>query len=84
MNKTGIIVTCVVAVAIVAIAAAAILLTQEGTQEYRSSDSSGRLMIMGNANNDDYLDQRDVDMLVKLKGTSGWEKDHPLADANND
>ena len=84
MNKTAIIVTCVVAVAIVAIAAAAVLLMQEGDNGYRSSDSTGRLMIMGNANNDDYLDQKDVDALIKLKNASDWAKDHPLADANND
>ncbi len=84
MNRTSIIIVCAIAIAIVAIAAAAVLLTQEKSDEYRSSDSTGRLMIMGNANNDDYLDQSDIDALEKLKGTSDWANDHPLADANND
>ncbi len=84
MNRTSIIIVCAIAIAIVAIAAAAVLLTQEKSDEYRSSDSTGRLMIMGNANNDDYLDQSDVDTLEKLRGTSDWARDHPLADADND
>ena len=84
MNRTSIIIVCAIAIAIVAIAAAAVLLTQEKSDEYRSSDSTGRLMIMGNANNDDYLDQSDIDALEKLKVTSDWANDHPLADANND
>ncbi len=53
MNKTNAIVIAAVAIAIVVIAAAAILLTQGNSDEYRSSDTTGRLMIMGNADNND-------------------------------
>ncbi len=83
MNKTNAIIIAAVAIAIVVIAAAAILLTQ-GNSEYRSSDNTGRLMIMGNADNNDYLDNDDVKKLEELKGTSDWMTKYPLADANND
>ena len=52
---------------------------------YRSADTSGRLMVMGNANNDDYLDEQDIDTLREIIDSGVWDKNkHPYADANND
>ena len=52
--------------------------------EYRSTNTSGRLMIFGNANNDDYLDDEDLTVLQQIKGTTDFAEKHPLADANQD
>ena len=85
MGKTNTIIIVAVIAAIVVIAAAALVLTKGGDDKgYHSSDVTGRLMIMGNADNNDYLDNDDVKKLESLKGTSDWKASFPLADANND
>ena len=56
MGKTNAIIIVAVIAAIVVIAAAALVLTKGGDDKgYHSSDVTGRLMIMGNADNNDYL-----------------------------
>jgi len=57
----------------------------EGEKPYRSLDRSGRLMVFGNANNDDYLDGEDVSTLEKIIAEGlDWKTEYPLADANQD
>ncbi len=70
----------VVVVCIVAIAA----LTLNGNNNggYVSDDDSGRLMVYGNANNDDYLDNKDVEALQKI--IRGELEATKYADANQD
>ncbi|MDD4222437.1 MAG: ABC transporter substrate-binding protein [Candidatus Methanomethylophilus sp.] len=51
---------------------------------YHSQNTDGRLMIFGNANNDDYIDQGDITALEKIIANPTEVKDHPLADANQD
>ena len=78
---------------IIAIAAIAIIITagcgaflimndEEGG--YRSTDNTGRLAIMGNANNDDYLDKEDLATIDAILDGTVNSDDYPLADANND
>ncbi len=81
MNTKTIAIIAVVAIIIVGATAAFILL---GNGEYRSSDVSGRLAILGNANNDDYLDQNDLDVISDIIAGKKTLADYPLADANND
>ena len=73
----------VVAVAIVAVAGVGIFFALgAGGSDYRSDDDTGRLMIYGNANNDDYIDNEDVKALEKIVNK---EMDPtPFADANQD
>jgi hypothetical protein len=74
----------VLIVLIVAVAGAGLYLLSgdDGAGRYRSSDDTGRLMIYGNANNDDYLDQEDVAALEKI--LAGEAGEIPYADANLD
>lgn len=77
----------VAVVAVIAIAAvSAVLLTgDDDDKTYRSENSEGRLLIMGNANNDDYLDGDDVSMIQRIIDEKlDWRSLYPLADANND
>lgn len=85
--KNSVMIIAAVAVAVVVVAAAGIvLLNNKDDSSYRSADTSGRLMIMGNANNDDYLDDEDVSTLEKFikDNKADWKDTNPLADANND
>ncbi len=47
---------------------------------------TGRLVVYGNANNDDYLDERDVDFLKQIvSGESEWDSEkYPFADTDTD
>ncbi len=76
------IVAILAVVIIVAGGAVAVLAFSGG--DYRSSDVSGRLAILGNANNDDYLDQEDLAVIDDIIAGKKTLKDYPLADANND
>jgi ABC-type Fe3+-hydroxamate transport system substrate-binding protein len=71
-------------VAILAASCAAVYLMNGGGGggAYRSSDDTGRLMVYGNANNDDYLDGEDLEMLERI--ISGDADETPYADANRD
>lgn len=76
-----------VAVVIIAVAAISVVTLTGGNDEktYRSENSEGRLLIMGNANNDDYLDKEDVTTIQKIIDEKfDWKTLYPLADANND
>ena len=76
------------AVAVVAILiamAAGSLLMMGGNEDEKSSKGSGRLLIYGNADNDDYLDHDDVDKINEIITSGKWDKEsNPFADANND
>lgn len=45
----------------------------------------GNLTVLGNADNDDDLDEDDVALIRQIAESGSWDKDkYPLADANND
>jgi len=70
----------VVAVLIVA-GVGAFFLMGSSDSEYRSTNTDGRLTVLGNANEDDYLDNEDIDTLEKMIGNGKYTT---MADANND
>lgn len=77
-------------IAVVVIVAAgvggALYLSNQGDKSSngRSTDMTGRLMVFGNANNDDYIDSEDVSMLEKIIAGTEQAADHKYADANQD
>ena len=74
----------VVLVVVVAGCAAYLLLNNDDDDSYRSTDTTGRLAIMGNANNDDYLDNEDLSTIDAIIDGTVSATDYPMADANND
>ena len=74
-----------IVVTIIVIAGVCVALTQlggGGDESYRSDNTDGRLMIYGNANNDDYIDQNDIDYLESI--IAGDSEETAYADANQD
>jgi len=59
-----------------------LVIDQSGNNKYRSTDDSGRLMVFGNANNDDYIDSKDIDTLREI--IEGDLDETKYADANQD
>jgi len=49
---------------------------------WKSGDKSGRLAVYGNANNDDYIDETDVEMIRSI--IAGDAEPTPYSDANQD
>lgn len=72
----AVVVICVVAIAVLALGG------DDGNKKYVSDDDSGRLMVFGNANNDDYIDEKDIDTLKKI--IAGEMEETKYADANHD
>ncbi len=81
MNQKIIAIIAVVVIVAGGAAAALVLLNDGG---YRSTDVSGRLAILGNANNDDYLDSEDLKVIDQIIAGEKTLGEYPLADANND
>ena len=77
----------IVAVLLVAFVGGFFLLSDDSEKE--SEVKEGRLTIYGNANNDDYIDDRDVDFVQKIlddmKNGESWDsKEYPYADSDYD
>ena len=50
-----------------------------------TTKDTNRMLIFGNANNDNYLDQKDITLIKEIAASGKWdEKKYPLADTNND
>ncbi len=84
MDKKQTIAIVVVAVLLVSAVAATIILTNGGGEE--PVVVTDRLVIYGNANNDDYLDDRDINFIQKIiDGKETWDQDeNPFADTDTD
>ena len=84
MEQSKLIAVAVVAIiAVSAICGTAIFLNNNGKEKYEPK-VTGNVPVFGNANNDDYVDSHDVDLLKSIKGDS-WDKTaYPYADANQD
>ncbi|MBR4203495.1 MAG: ABC transporter substrate-binding protein [Candidatus Methanomethylophilaceae archaeon] len=79
--------TAIFLVAILAIAAvAAMVLIGNGGGNDDKSAATGRLLVYGNADNNDYLDKDDLAFVKRISsGEITWNKNlHPLADVNCD
>ena len=84
-------VVIIIAVVVVVIAAAAgafFLLNNGGSSDpepFVTNDDNNRLLVYGNANNDNYLNKDDVKFINKIIDSGEWDKkSYPFADANND
>lgn len=83
MDKRSKVMTiAVIAMLLVVVVAGAILLNQIGVGKKYTNVSSLRLQVLGNANEDDVIDQRDVDYIRDV--ISGKEIKTNLSDANHD
>ncbi len=74
-------------VAILIVAGSAVfLLAGDDDENQLPKNEDGRLMIFGNATNDDYLDEDDLELIESIaKGSVQWDKTkNPYADANHD
>lgn len=79
----------IAAVAIIIVAACAVVVATGGSNSKDDGEQvkiTDRLLVYGNANSDDYLDERDVTFLEELvKDPSKWDKTkNPYADTDND
>ena len=75
------VITAAVALIVIIAAVGAYLVIGGDDEGYRSTNTDCRLQILGNADEDDYLDERDVE---KIKDMIGKGEYSLMADANND
>ncbi len=84
-TQKKIIAVAVVAILVIAAAASIVMFNGGSDKDEKSSKGSGRLLVYGNADNDDYFDQDDVKFIQKIVDEGNWDKEkYPFADANND
>ncbi len=82
-NKKVIAITAILVIVIAAGAALLITNQDDGPEKYEVNET-GRLMILGNADNNDVLDQNDVDTLKEIIAFGAWDREkYPYADADN-
>ncbi len=89
MNSKIMALLAIVVVAVVVGAAAVVVVQNDDDDSKTTSKATGRLAVYGNANNDDYLDEDDVDTIQEILDTiedgGSWDyKLYPYADANVD
>ncbi len=85
MVNSKILAIAAVLIVVVAGAGAAIVLLKDDGSKDKSIDKTGRLMVLGNADNNDVIDDDDVDTLKDIIDAETWDKTlYPYADANND
>ena len=84
MNSKVVALTVVAVICIAGVGGGLILLMNDDDSNSGYYDTSGRLAIMGNANNDDYIDDRDLTVIDAIIDGTETLADHPMADANND
>jgi ABC-type Fe3+-hydroxamate transport system substrate-binding protein len=83
VNKTYVVIA-IVAIALVAIICSATLL-MNNNDGYKDITPTGNVKVLGNANNDDFINDEDVKLLNKIIKDGSWDKTkYPYADANND
>ncbi len=76
-------------IAVVAVMAAAVVIvvisSGSSNNDKEPVVTTGRLWVYGNANNDDYLDSRDVDAINDIINSGTWDPiSYPYADTNYD
>ena len=86
MDKKYIVFGLVAVVIVAGAAVAAYLILDDDDDSDVPVNYDGRLMIYGNATNDDYLDEDDLDFIESIvSGDAAWDRSkNPYADANND
>ncbi len=82
MEQKQMLAVAVVAILVIAAVGAYVVVSGDGEEEYRSTNTDCRLKILGNADENDYLDEEDV---VRIKQMITDEEAYSLmADANHD
>lgn len=81
MKRTRLIAVAIV-IAVCVSAVAYLVIANNASGKYVSKDDTGRLTVLGNANNDDYLNNDDIEELEKI--IKGEKENTKYADANND
>ena len=80
-----ILIAIAVAAVVVVAGVAAVVLVGNGSNNSTENPVDCKLRVLGNANNDNYLDDKDVELIQKIADHGAWDrKTYPLADANND
>ena len=84
MDKKIVAIALLAAIIITGSSAAILLTRDDGSSD--GVTETGRVLVYGNANNDDYLDERDVEAINKIiDGDELWDKvKYPFADTNAD
>ena len=84
MDKKIVAIALLAAIIITGSSAAILLTRDDGSSD--GVTEPGRALVYGNANNDDYLDERDVEAINKIiDGDELWDKvKYPFADTNAD
>lgn len=82
-NRKVIAITAILVIVIAAGLALLVMNKDDGTDRY-DVDETGRLMILGNADNNDVLDRNDIDTLKDIISSGEWDRErYPYADADN-
>lgn len=81
MERKQLLVIAVIAILIIAAVGAVVVSGDDESNEYRSTNSDCRLKILGNADENDYLDQADVEKIDDMIAKGEYSR---MADANND
>ena len=85
MVKQKAIAITLVLVVIIAAVAAFLVTNKDDNDSKQIIDKSGRLMILGNADNNDFIDDDDIQTLRSIIKSGTWDREkYPYADANND
>lgn len=83
--KTTKIVTVAIVAIIIVACLAVFLVKNDKNDDKKTSLGSGRLLVYGNADNDDYFDEADVELIQQIVDSGTWDSEkYPYADANND
>ena len=84
MDKKTTMIVAAAVVVIVVIAAAAAAITRGGGDGDPGESIASQLQIMGNANDDYTIDDKDMEIVDDIIAGTKSFTDYPLADANND
>lgn len=80
MEQKQLLVIAVVAILIVAAVGAYVFIGDDESDEYRSTNTDCRLKILGNADENDYLDEKDIEKINEMAANGEYSK---MADADN-
>lgn len=85
MNANTTKILAVVIVVVIIVACVGVYLVSNDEEETKTSTGSGRLLVYGNADNDDYYDEDDVALIQSIVDSGVWDEEtYPFADANYD
>ena len=82
-KKLFAVIAAIIIVAAAGVVAFVTLADDDG--DVKALTGSGRLLVYGNADNDDYLDNADVEKIQSIIDSGKWDRtEYPFADADHD